>query len=477
MSTVFLVLWNLANASRNATSSSIYGRTLKELVDVGAHEKFNAAFLTPTKVPATFSDSPSYTYNPYPDYNSKNWQLGHQGTYTPCQGHQGPIKDWTVFSGHPKVFGSPHIGSYIPLELDSNLCFERETRLGQFGFRNANSSEHIKRSIDWDAVDWEALQQDCLKENSSRYKLLQRDSAWPASSQSSPTTEVQNMALSGRFEEVNNTGSGDPTRQRANNPDDEASSGHEGLHGTREFPITTQSRTAVLMRTHTNQHYTENDKQNLRAMVTELSLRSGGEYQVFLLVQVKNDTLPISSDRTANNQALENVPKEFWNMTVLWNDAQMREQYPLIPAGAHNVHVSQWFSIQQFALRYPSFDYFWNWEFDTRYTGHHYNFLDKIASFAKAQPRKGLWERNERYYIPTFHGPYSHLHMTVQETSGADTIWEPPSVLRVEPVGPKPPGNFKDDNYQWGRDEEADFISLAALFNVCANFPFQFLKS
>jgi hypothetical protein len=226
-------------------------------------------------------------------------------------------------------------------------------------------------------------------------------------------------------------------------------------------------RTAVIIRTPSHLNFTENDKQNIRAMVSELSLRSGGEYEIFLLVEWKDETLPIFSDKTLYRKAVaKSVPKEFASMTVLWNNAKMRELYPLIPREVNNVHQSQWLSVQYFAQEHPGFEFYWNWEFDTRYTGHYYNLLEKLPRFAKAQPRRGLWERNERYYIPSYHGRYSKFVKMVEKSTENNTVWGAPHVVNVNYIGAAPPVNDpKDDKYVWGVGEDADYITLSPIFN------------
>ena len=71
----------------------------------------------------------------------------------------------------------------------------------------------------------------------------------------------------------------------------------------------------------------------MRSVIMELSLQSGGEFEAFLLVEVKNLSIPIFDDMAAYDSVVENsVPKEFWDMTILWNERLWDTLYPQIPA-------------------------------------------------------------------------------------------------------------------------------------------------
>jgi hypothetical protein len=444
-------LIHLTNLCRSQSAGEIYGRTLSELIDSGTHEGFADAALTIADS-SSYSDALLYIYNPYPDYNSKVWKANYRGTYTTC----GPVQDVKVFSGHPEIFGEPHIGSYVALDIDSNLCFERETRLTAYGYvegskdESSSGEKHTKESL----ANWGLLQLECMQKNSDRYKPgpvkpQASNYSMPAGTNSS---RLFNSTAMRRRLEIR-TGEDDPQKS--------------GPDGTRKTKAEVMSRKAVIIRTSSEQKYTENDILNIRALVSELSLRSGGEYQVFLLVHVKDEALPIWADPTVYMESVhENIPQEFWNMTVLWNDAKMEEAYPLIPSEANNAEKSPWLSIQMFAQEYTEFTHYWNWDFESRYTGHYYDLFEKLASFAKGQPRKYLWERNERYYIPSVHSRLSKFRLLVEKVSGSDTVWGAPTGLGIKPVGPvKPSPDPEEDMYKWGIGEEADFISLSPIFN------------
>jgi hypothetical protein len=380
-------------------------------------------------------------YNPYPDYNHAPWNTTNKGRYVPCDGPNGKLGEVLVFSGHPEHFTTAPMGSNIPLDIDGNLCFERETRLGAYGYveEGSTSSYSVRNEqgkVDSDAANWGQLQDYCVAKNSDRYVALEEMPHISGNSAKSRGPEGTSKTNTGKVE-------------------------------SEKGEVKPKARTALLLRSWTGKNYTENDKQMIRSLVTELSLRSGGEYHVYLLVQVKEEGLPIWTDPAVYDKTIrDNVPKEFWHMTILWNDAVMREWYPLISLKYSNVHQAQWLSVQKFAQEHPEFDYFWNWELDTRYTGHHYNLLEKLASFAEKQPRKGLWERNERYYIPSLHGDYdTTFRKTVENLIESKYVWGPVEVANTTAVGPTPPTTYEKDNYSWGVDEEADYITLAPIFD------------
>ncbi|KAF4636485.1 hypothetical protein G7Y89_g1595 [Cudoniella acicularis] len=409
--------------AQSESVGAIYGATLNNLVDqkpLGA----SASALTPAATKVPFAKSRPHIYNPYPDYNSEAWKANNKGEYAQCDGPDGPVEDWSAFVGHAEAFADPHIGSYNLLKIDNNICFERETRLGPVG--HLEDEEVNSTATDrWSDVKWGELQKQCVKKNAARFALVEKKPPGPESS--------------------------------------------DGEVKREETPVGSTNRTAVLWRSWSGRTYTEDDKQIIRALVSDLALRTGGEYQVYLLVHVREGELPIYDDPEVYQQAIQdNVPEEFWDMTILWNEPKMRELYPKIqPDWAVSVHHAQYLPLQKFAHDHPQFEFFWNWETDARYTGNHYDLVEKLALWGKAQPRKGMWERNERYYIPSYHGDYdTQFRKEVEMESGEETVWGPVPLRDITPIGPVPPvADPKDDDYEWGVGEEADHISLHPIFN------------
>ena len=333
-------------------------------------------------------------------------------------------------------FPDAPIGSSEVIGISHDVCLDRYERFGAYGL-NRSSIKHALDPLDlgWESVNWGQLQRDCLVKNLDRFDLAPRPKP------------------------------GDKEYEKTNSMFEETS-------GRR--PV---KRTAVLFRSYEEFRYTPDALRTMRSILTELVLGSGGEYEVFLLVQVKKSSIPIFDDSDLYERVkMRLVPKEFWNITVLWNEGLWPKRYPFIPEDTLRVHISQWLPIQWFAQEHPNFDHYWNWEMDVRYTGHHYELLEKLDAWTKRQPRKGLWERNSRFYIPKFHGNYSSFSNMIQDKYTSEnwrykkdnSIWGPslPKEQVAMPWDIMPPTSTPDeDDFKWGVGEDADLITLLPMFN------------
>ncbi|KAK4546818.1 hypothetical protein LTR36_001550 [Oleoguttula mirabilis] len=210
-------------------------------------------------------------------------------------------------------------------------------------------------------------------------------------------------------------------------------------------------RTAVILRGWNGFRWTEDDMQNVRAMVTELAMFSGGEYELFVLLHLRNATqaVPLPGE-TLENVKLRYVPKALVNMTELWTYIDVETTYPKV--GEHDVYYHTFMPVQLFAARHPEIDFFWNWEMDVRYTGHYGELFSALTEWASKQSTTGLWARNTRFYIPSFHGSYNGF---------AD------AAVRADVHAPAPtPWINVDDESVDGVGSEADFITLFPMFDT-----------
>ncbi|EFQ28236.1 hypothetical protein CGRA01v4_11843 [Colletotrichum graminicola] len=431
-------------------SDAIYGNTLNTLKDRDNRTAEHAANLreSGTQEEAYTNQRPVY-FNPYPNYNSAEWNKTHRAPYVPCIGATGEaVEDLLVFKGHPANFPNPGFGGFDILNMDGNICYERETRLGPYGLLPQLSKAGLR--VDWDNINWGDLQEKCIEKNAARF-----DKGKP--------NEYIKTAYPDIAEKYGNE------VKEAGKKTEKRGLGKFGGGSKAATATGPDARTAVLLRTYTGKKYTENDKQVIRSLISELSLRSGGEYQVFLLLHVRDQALDIWNDEATYQYVLnEHVPLEFHGITKLWNDQAVWNVYTaLTDDNEKSVHSAQWLSVQKFSQDHPEFDFIWNWEMDARIIGHNYDFLQRLADFAKKQPRRGLWERNERYYIPEFHGDYdTDFRKDVERRTRGNQVWGPPKLPFINPVGPKPPvENPEKDPYKWGVGEDADMITVGPIFN------------
>lgn len=404
-------------------------------------------------------------YKPFPKYNTAEWRSKWKGEHVACVGPRGvPLNistddDVQVYYGVPSGFPKVFAGGYDVIGLDGDVCFDRYSRYGPYGFGDDEFPEEVQ---DWKApemvpmwneVRWGELQDECLKLNKNRYRPEARSPAVKI-----PTTVLPASAVaSSAFAIPTDTSRGNMENRATND-------------------VVYHHRTAILIRAWTGYKYEENDITAIRAMVSELSLQSGGEYQVFLYVHVKDRNLAIFDDADLYNKILkENVPEELRDIAILWSESIFPKWYPKVMDW--QVYWQQFMCLQWFSLTHPEFDYVWNWETDARYTGHHYHFFEKISEFADRQPRKLLWERNKRYYIPSVHGSYKSFvektHADILNASANSLIpapvWGPRPWARADPpqkpLGPRPPTTFDEDDFEWGVNEPADFITLLPMWD------------
>jgi hypothetical protein len=322
------------------------------------------------------------------------------------------------YLGVPQEHPDPLYGSYEVLGLNDDVCFDNVGRLEAYGsVVNSTTPEHAGLSwhatqppqqapVDWTDVDWAAAQKRCYDDNGQQPGM-------------------------------------DSTKQ--------STASDVSSHIPRQ---------AIVLRTWTGYHYTPHAIMNLRALVSEVSLGSGGEYDVHLLVHVKNN-----SEKIRN----ENVPAEFRGLVTLWSEKQMELVYPgpfcnntINKSGMpiHGVYRSSHMPLQYFAQTHTQYDHFWNWEMDIRYIGHYYELFDRLGIWAKSQPRRGIWERSAKYYLEKLHGTWDQFSEIVKREN-AVTVFGPVPFAGSLAVD----SEQKSATLTTGDGEDADLITLSPLFD------------
>ena len=340
------------------------------------------------------------------------------------------------FDGRPNGFPEHIIGSYELLNLPEDICFDRYGRYSPYGFGYSRPTgglgvgEHGEKEglestwervprVKWEHTDWAEVQRRCYHANSARYKPLPTRELPPQGfyidEGLKATMNSRDAMGAASLESYSNVTARDSTDDVAE-PDKKVAvddkTSHTNINTNEEKPTGKElPRTAVVIRCWDEFAWREEDVMNLRSLISELSLASGGRYDVHLLVQVKNDAAhPVWADaETYRRRIEESVPAEFRGLVTLWTETQMLALYqgiydlfargPDLPV--HGVYRGLQMAMQYFAYQHPEYEHFWQWEMDIRYTGHYYDFFTKVEDWARAQPRKGLWERNERFYLPS----------------------------------------------------------------------------
>jgi len=221
-------------------------------------------------------------------------------------------------------------------------------------------------------------------------------------------------------------------------------------------------RTAVVLRTWDAYQYSDNQLAWMRAVTTELSLDTGGRFQVFILVNVKDNSLNLFDDHIYAQTLQKSVPEEFRDLALLYNEAIIREWYPKV--GEYGAQDQMYQALQIFSHSFPEFGFVWQLEMDARFTGNVAKMLTSAGNWARRQPRRNLWERNGQWFISALWKDYASFSARVDEEIGDSGIWGPHPYAKfyLDPQGPKPPKK-RDD--VWGIGEEAELITLAPLID------------
>jgi Protein of unknown function (DUF3405) len=265
-----------------------------------------------------------HLHNPYPNYNSLDYKKRYRGQHVICDGPRGPLTSSnagdtvSAYSGVPSGwspsgcfeecstdhltgFPSPVFNSFEVMSINSSLCFDRYSRLGSYGLGDVDTHPvkgwQRPAVVNWTEINWGKLQNQCIEKNKDRFR--------PPIEENSPWQESHG-----------NAGRGVAGSNKRASP---------------ETLAIYKPKTAIVFRSFSGFDYTPNDIQNIRAMITELSLMSGGEYTIHLLVHIKDNGLKIFEDPEVYEEVKRRaVPQEFWEITELWNEELSDLWYPRI---------------------------------------------------------------------------------------------------------------------------------------------------
>ncbi|KAL1845333.1 hypothetical protein VTK73DRAFT_658 [Phialemonium thermophilum] len=186
----------------------------------------------------------------------------------------------------------PFIGSYDELGLE-RTWMTPEDRYGPYGY-GEEDDDYGRERVSWDAVNWARLQNSCFDRNEARFPAAAR---WFTNEPRFALRGDSRLPLVRTWDEFNAT-----------------------------------RRTAIVVRTYNGYRYKPEDMHNLRALVTEASLRTGGEYAVVLLVNIRGPESNVTRSREAYDEAFRkaDIPPEFRSIAILWDESLLRSWYPKV---------------------------------------------------------------------------------------------------------------------------------------------------
>lgn len=93
-----------------------------------------------------------------------------------------------------------------------------------------------------------------------------------------------------------------------------------------------KARSAAILRAWHDMEWTDDFKQHVRSLIMELSLHSGGEYQVYILCHAERQNIPLNQEDLDSTRQVKAkfVPPEFMVLTVLFNNQTLESWYPKV---------------------------------------------------------------------------------------------------------------------------------------------------
>ena len=198
------------------------------------------------------------------------------------------------------AYATPWAGNFEETGLDLTMM-SVDQRYGPYGF-GEDDDNYSRKKVEWDNVDWGLLQNECFNRNQQRF---------PAAAVPFDDTRVTKPRFSFRhfakIPEIRHWHEFEPSR-----------------------------RTAIVVRTWRGYDYRPEDMYYLRSLVAETALKGGAEYQVILLVDMKDAEGGYEGNIFASEEAYKKgmadagVPREFQSMTLLWDTRLLQSWYPEI---------------------------------------------------------------------------------------------------------------------------------------------------
>lgn len=226
---------------------------------------------------------------------------------------------WICIDGWLTIDTAPvsMFGSQNATGLASDFCLDRHSRYDPYGYDEGDlEGKGVRRKanraskVQWDQVDWGYLQGECLLRNQNRYEPL-------------PSANRSTSLWMPREEDIENV----DTTVVLSDDGPQKSMSYRLWKSDQKY----KQRTAIILRTWDDNEWTIDTVQYIRSMIMELSLHSGAEYEVIIMVGIKDASARIFDNDASYQQRLKKVaPDEFQNNTILFNQRLLETWYPKV---------------------------------------------------------------------------------------------------------------------------------------------------
>ena len=209
-----------------------------------------------------------------------------------------------------------------------------------------NATEAAEKTDLWTHVRWGELQQECITQNQDRYDDVELTEGkrfrWPVDEDLDRVDEILIRANHEFIQDDTDhdggggSGSGDQHAVTINRFNSHTYRDWKAGRATKQGQTMKQSKkkSALVLRTYDGVEWTPAKMQHVRSYIMELNLHAGGEYEVIILSEVKDDSKQILDCEEDYRTALKRaVPPEFRDITLLFNLALIRAWYPLTHKG------------------------------------------------------------------------------------------------------------------------------------------------
>lgn len=200
-----------------------------------------------------------------------------------------------------------------------------------------NETEAAEEPEIWTHVRWGELQQECVAQNQDRYddvELTKRKRfRWP---EDEDLHQVDGVLIRANHDFMHDDDNDNDDHQ------DAMTINRFNSHTYRDWKASqptkqSKKKSALVLRTYDGVEWTPAKMQHVRSYIMELNLHSGGEYEVIILSEVKDESKQIFDCEEDYRTALKRAaPPEFRDITLLFNLALITAWFPLTHKGSVN---------------------------------------------------------------------------------------------------------------------------------------------